>query len=68
MKFNTETTLRGWPSLESSVGIEVNEGDMSKIIARGTVIPTKQTQTYTTSTDNQMGGVIQVYEGTTISL
>ncbi|CAF2118476.1 unnamed protein product [Rotaria magnacalcarata] len=36
---------------------------MSKIIPRNTCIPTKKTQVFTTTTDNQTTVAIQVYEG-----
>merc|ERR1711959_869976 len=46
-----------------SMGVETEDGLLSKIIERNTVIPTKKTQEYTTVQDNQAQVNFQIYEG-----
>lgn len=46
-----------------TLGIETVGGVMTKIVPRGTPLPSKKTQTFTTYQDNQDTVTIAIYEG-----
>ena len=46
-----------------SLGVETAGGMMTTLIARGSTVPIKKTQTFSTAVDNQPGVTVQVFEG-----
>jgi L1 cell adhesion molecule like protein len=46
-----------------TIGIEAGDGTMSPVIKRNTIIPTKNSEIYSTYWDNQSSVFIRVYEG-----
>ncbi len=63
---NTDDSLSGLLLLDVtplSLGVETAGNVMTPIITRGSTVPVKKTQTFSTASDNQPGCTICVYEG-----